>query len=266
MKRKPEYVVGFLVALLIVGIALMEKPALQDGSTAPEVAAQPYELPACDDAEVIIRHSAYTLCYNKKYNTPKWVAWELTASETDGNLRRSNDFYEDPDLPARYRVCSTDYRGSGYDRGHMCPAADNRWDGTAMTECFYMSNMCPQNNHLNSGPWGKLEDSCRRWAEQEGSIYIVCGPIYRGARHAYIGDCHRVAVPEAFFKVVLSLRRGSEKAIGFVYDNTSARQTMEGAAMSVDAVEEMTGYDFFPLLDDKLEATLESNYNLRKWN
>lgn len=65
MKRKPEYVVGFFVALLIVGIALMEKPALQDGSTAPEVATQPYELPACDDAEVIIRHSAYTLCYNK---------------------------------------------------------------------------------------------------------------------------------------------------------------------------------------------------------
>ncbi len=133
-------------------------------------------------------------------------AWELTAEETQGTEPRSNDFLVDPKIPRNNQVTTYDYRGSGYDRGHMCPAGDMKWSREAMTQCFYMSNMCPQNKTLNGGPWEKLESSCRRWAKQEGKIYIVCGPIFtKGKNTMTIGNEHRICIPDAYFKVVLSV-------------------------------------------------------------
>ena len=216
--------------------------------------------------ERIIRHTGYLLSFNSETLCPNWSAWELTAAETEGNERRYTDFQPDPQLPISQQVTTYDYKGSGYDRGHMCPSADMKWSPAAQRDCFYMSNICPQDRSLNSGAWSKLENACRRWAKSEGKIYIVCGPVFdKQRKHLTIGRDLRVRVPNGFFKVVLSTRKGHEKAIGFYYSNRDNHQTMNAAAMSVDQVERLTGMDFFPQLNDVLEKRLEAYFDLREW-
>lgn len=215
--------------------------------------------------ERIIRHTGYTLSFNREHNAPNWVAWELTAEETKGTQRRADEFRPDPEVPEPHRVTTQDYTGSGYDRGHMVPAADMKWSAKAMSECFYMSNICPQDHGLNSGAWATLENACRRWAAREGAVYVVCGPVYKSARPKKIGRERKISVPDGFFKVVLCLNPGREKAIGFYYANRSGKQPMENAARSVDEIEAMTGMDFFVNLPDKLEARLESTFSFKAW-
>lgn len=215
--------------------------------------------------ERIVEHTGFTLSFNREHNNPNWVAWELTADETKGTLPRANDFEPDPKLPENHQVTHADYTRSGYDRGHMVPAADMKWDSKAMNDCFYMSNICPQTHALNAGGWETLESACRRWAKQEGSVYIVCGPIYKGTKHKTIGKDLKITVPEGFFKVVLSMREGKEKAIGFYYANSNAKQTMEQTATTVDEIEALTGMDFFVNIDDHLEERIESSFSLKQW-
>jgi endonuclease G len=215
--------------------------------------------------ERIVEHTGFTLSFNREHNNPNWAAWELTADEAKGTLPRANDFEPDPKLPENHQVTHADYTRSGYDRGHMVPAADMKWDSKAMNDCFYMSNICPQTGTLNSGGWETLESACRRWAVQEGCVYIVCGPVYSGTKHKTIGKDLKITVPEGFFKVVLSMRKGAEKAIGFYYANSNAKQRMETTATTVDAIEQLTGMDFFVNIDDRLEARLESTFSLKQW-
>ncbi len=215
--------------------------------------------------ERIVEHTGFTLSFNREHNNPNWAAWELTADEAKGTLPRANDFEPDPKLPENHQVTHADYTRSGYDRGHMVPAADMKWDSKAMNDCFYMSNICPQTHALNAGGWETLESACRRWAKQEGSIYIVCGPIYKGNKHKTIGKNLKITVPEGFFKVVLSMREGKEKAIGFYYANSNAKQTMAQTATTVDEIETLTGMDFFINIDDHLEERIESTFSLKQW-
>lgn len=215
--------------------------------------------------ERIVEHTGFTLSFNREHNNPNWAAWELTADEAKGTLPRANDFEPDPKLPENHQVTHADYTRSGYDRGHMVPAADMKWDSKAMNDCFYMSNICPQTHALNAGGWETLESACRRWAKQEGCVYIVCGPVYKGNRHKTIGKDLKITVPEGFFKVVLSMREGKEKAIGFYYANSNAKQTMEQTATTVDEIEALTGMDFFVNIDDHLEERIESSFSLKQW-
>jgi endonuclease G len=128
-----------------------------------------------------------------------------------------------------------------------------------------MSNICPQTHTLNAGGWETLESACRRWAKQEGAVYIVCGPVYKGTKHKTIGRNLKITVPEGFFKVVLSMNKGKEKAIGFYYANSNAKQTMQATATTVDAIETLTGIDFFVNIDDRLEERIESIFSLKQW-
>lgn len=244
------------------------EPSASSPTDRPSGKARRLEMPARlrGVPERIIEHTGYTLSYNREHHAPNWVAWELTADEAAGELPRDDDFAADPDVPASQRVEPADYRGSGYDRGHMVPAADMKWSAKAMRECFYMSNMCPQKHGLNAGPWAKLETACRRWASREGAVYIVCGPIYnKGGRRKTIGKSVKITVPDAFFKVVLCMKEEREKAIGFLYANRDGKQPMPAAACSVDSVEALTGIDFFVHLPDDVEERLESSYSFKRW-
>lgn len=255
--------VPLLYALGILQPQEAETPAEEATTRGASVAR--YELPATTKGAMIINHKAYTLSYDRTHNTPRWVAWHLTAAHADGPVPRATKFLADPKVPTSCRVDYYEYKESGYDRGHMCPAGDNKWNIDAMRECFYMSNMCPQTHALNAGSWGTLESACRKWAVTEGSIYIVCGPIYKGTRHERIGVEHRIDVPEQFFKAVLSLRRGHEKAIAFVYRNDETKQPYRAVAMSVDEVERRTGLDLFTALDNQLEKRVEAKADIRQW-
>lgn len=213
--------------------------------------------------EQILKRTGYVASYNKTTLLPNWVAWHLTAERTEGSAKRSGvDFAEDTEVPEP-RATDWDYYNSGYDRGHMCPAADNKWSKKAMEESFLFTNMCPQNGNLNRGDWNEMEMACRKWAKKYGELYIVCGPILYKGKHKTIGK-NKVVVPEAFFKVVL--RTGDDpQAIGFIYKNTSGNRPKDSYVNTVDEVERITGIDFFPSLPDDVEKKVEAECDLGLW-
>lgn len=206
-------------------------------------------------------YTGFTLSFNPQKHIPNWVAWELTDKETTGTVKRSNKFNNDPMVdgcPETY-----DYNFSGYQRGHMAPAGDMKWDKKAMDETFYLTNICPQLGTLNTGAWKNLEEKCRDWAQTFGSIFIVCGPVLTDNIREYIGD-QRIAVPKRFFKVIIAPQ--ARQGIGFVMNNGRVEGGMQKAAMSIDQVEEITGYDFFSELPDDLENEIEAQNNFHKWS
>lgn len=214
--------------------------------------------------EQILHREGYTVSYNKTTLLPNWVAWHLTAEHADGKIKRSGlKFQADEEVPSP-RAEDSDYVRSGYDRGHMCPAGDNKWSEEAMVQTFIFSNACPQAPSLNRGDWNEMEMACRRWAQQYGDLYIVCGPILYRGKHKTIGK-NKVTVPEAFFKVVLRMG-DSPKAIGFIYKNEDGNRPKGDYANSVDQVERITGFDFFPALPDDIEKAVESVCNPDDWN
>lgn len=217
--------------------------------------------PISDRPELILYRKGYTVSYNSKNKIPNWVAWELTPDRLEEKCSRTNKFLPDPDV--KNLVTTNDYKGAHIDRGHMCPAGDNRWNKQAMMESFYMTNICPQDHNLNRGDWKELEEACRLWAQEEGRIYIVCGPILYNQNHRTISK-QRIVVPEAFFKVVLSMGK-HPKAIGFIHKNTSGNRPLDAYVNSVDEVERITGIDFFPSLPDNIENSVEKQCNIQLW-
>lgn len=215
-------------------------------------------------SERILNRKNYTASFNTKWNIPNWVAWDITKEELVEKYERTDYFDVDPEINPDRAVTYGDYSGSGYDRGHMCPAGDNRFDATAMEECFYMTNICPQDHELNKETWNDLEIACRRWARRYGKVYVVCGPIVEDANNAEtIGRRHKVVVPDAFFKVILIVNKQTPQAIGYVFQNNDSRKPWK--AYSIDEVEEITGIDFFPTLPDEIENPLEANYDTSLW-
>ena len=223
-----------------------------------------YELPAPlkDRPEQILQRKGYTTSYNRNTKNPNWVAWHLTREHTRGqNQRKQMTFTEDTDVTPR--ATNNDYYNSRFDRGHMCPAGDNKWDREAMAQSFLFTNICPQHHGLNKYEWNDLEIRCREWAREYGAIDIVCGPIYETDNQRTIGK-NKVWVPVAFFKVILC-RKGTPKAIGFIYRNEGKHQTPQEAVRTVDEIEALTGIDFFPALDDATEKRIEANAQLSQW-
>jgi len=213
-------------------------------------------------SEQIIKKKAYIVSYNKDTRIPNWVAWHLTSDHSDGSIGRSNAFYEDEEVPVP-RATSEDYRGSGWSRGHMCPAGDNKWDVEAMNQSFSLINVCPQDASLNSGLWNSIEIDCRNWAKRFQDIYIICGPVFYKQEHEQIGN-NKVYVPEAFFKVVLCLN-GEPKGMGFVVKNNAGTKKKDLYYNSIDQIERITGIDFFPILPDDLENEIESKLDMDLW-
>jgi len=214
--------------------------------------------------EQMLYRKGYTASYNPERKTPNWVAWRLTKGHTYGRVQRSQmEFSEDPESPTP-RVNTFDYMSSGYDRGHMCPAGDNKWDKEAMRQTFLMTNISPQRHNFNVGSWNDLELKCRDWARAYDEIYIVCGPIYyKGQQHKRIGK-RKVWVPEAYFKVVLRLG-SNPAALGFIYANDGKNQPMSQTVRSVDEIEKITGMDFFHNVKDEIEDRVEASARLKDW-
>lgn len=217
--------------------------------------------PATTVGEQIV-HRGYTTHYNTQWLIPNWVAYELTPEETQTSIKREGEFQSDP-LVRGNTAIPADYKRSGYDRGHMAPAADMKFNRKSMYESFYLSNICPQNHELNTGLWSVLEKRIRKWAERGETIYVVCGPIVKNTDHT-IGQS-RVVVPQAFFKVLCKKVAGQTYTLGFVFPNENCQGNIYNYSMSVDAVEKRTGFDFFSLLPDDVETAAERSSDLRVW-
>jgi endonuclease G len=205
----------------------------------------------------------FTISFNKDNGTPNYVAWELLGEETSGEQSRSNKFWTDSEIDG----CPTtkDYSNSGYDRGHMCPAADQKWSREAMEDCFVMANICPQLHALNAGAWATLENKERQWAQRDSAIMIIAGPIYDKTDTKRIGEAG-VRVPGAFFKVLAAPYADRPRGIAFVYPNMTAPGNMQDYAMSIDDLEKITGYDFFQSLPDDVEESVERSFSFKDWN
>ena len=211
----------------------------------------------------IVNYEGMILSFNKDLHIPNWVAWELTATEVSGTFPRDDNFRGDDNVIGSAE--KWDYSYSGYDRGHMAPAGDMKWSAKAMDESFYMTNMCPQAKSLNTGAWKRLEEKCRQWAEIDSAIIVICGPIVTDPINEYIGDS-KVAVPQRFFKVILSPYIENPRGIGFIMPNAKVPGGMQAAAVSIDEVEQVTGYDFFSSLPDEIENAVESQCKFHYWS
>ena len=214
--------------------------------------------------EQIITHIGYTVSYNSDWKIPNWVAYELTKEEVDGIESRSGNFLPDPEIPYEKSATTYDYKGSGWDRGHMAPAGDMKWSKQAMKESFYLSNICPQNKNLNSGIWNDLEIQVRELARQKGNIYVVCGPVV--SKQPQTIGANKVAIPNAFFKALLQNNNGEWSAIAFMFANESGRKPLSTYAMSVGDMQTITGINFFPALPDSIEAKIENQVDFTQWN
>ena len=220
-------------------------------------------LPAYKASDLLVEHSGYTLCYSEKDEQAVWVAYELTAGETKGRIRRSDDFRDDPAVPTG-SASPSDYQGSGYDRGHLAPAADMDWSKTAMSESFFMSNMSPQKPDLNRGKWKDLEEQVRDWAVHYGAIYVVTGPVLTQKPLGTIGK-NKVAVPASYYKILVDLTEPEIKGIGFLMPNVGLKEPIASYAVPIDQVEKVTGLNFFPKLSAQTEKAVEGSINLAVW-
>lgn len=235
----------------------------------------------------ILKRIAYTVSYNRHTKCANWVAWHLLAEHTDGPYSRKGvPYYDDKgdacgigpvnaetqkgnyflDIQAEEpRQQLMDWPNNEYDmeHGHLCPAADNRWNMAAMNQSFLLTNMCPQTHQLNGGVWQSLEDDCRTWAIRYGEIFIAAGPIFYNGLTRTIGQ-GKVGVPDAFFKVILRMNP-TQEAIGFIYPNDGNYGDRRNYVKTVDEVESITGIDFFYNLPDDVEKQVESKTSLTAW-
>lgn len=220
--------------------------------------------PAYDGDDQIVEHLAYTLSYDERREQPEWVAYKLTEEQLSGDrVSRTDNFKEDP-LISTGSASLSDYKSTGYDRGHLAPAADFAWSLESMKESFYMSNMSPQTPGFNRGIWKVLEEQVRDWAIEHDELYIVVGPIYRG-KVATVGK-NKVAIPTAYYKAILDITPPDIKAIGFIMPNAKSKEELETFVVSLDEIEKQADLDLFPILPDDLEKQLEARSDFSKWD
>ena len=218
--------------------------------------------------EVMLDYTGFTVSFNPVTHIPNWVAWTLDTGRLANPVvsRDSGAFAADRGVSGCASVA--DYRQSGYDRGHMAPAADMKWDAQAMKDCFLLTNIAPQATSLNTGAWNKLEQACRNIASVDslGMAVVICGPVMTQGYSTTIGDTG-VVVPPSFFKVVLYRRAdGAPATIGFIMNNGKVDGGMQKCAMTVDQVEAITGHDFFSTLPDSLQTTIESTFDFHNFS
>ena len=240
------------------------KPVVSNAQSKDKIVEYEKPAPLTDRPEQILKRKGYTTSYNMETRNPNWVAWHLTKAHTYGNSRRQEEMFTE-DQEVSPRATNNDYYTSRYDRGHMCPAADNKWDATAMKESFLFTNICPQSHNLNKYEWNNLEIKCREWARKYGAIDIVCGPLYDSPTLTRTIGRNRVWIPDGFFKVVMCRSKQQPKAIGFLFRNDGKKVSLESVVRTVDEIERITGIDFYPALDDDVENMIEAEADLSDW-
>ncbi len=208
----------------------------------------------------------YTLSYNRSKGEPNWVGWRLDSTWITGAADRQNDFRPDPALPADwYHVATEDYTGSGYDRGHMCPSGDRTRSIADNSATFLMTNFVPQLAANNQGPWENFESYCRTLAGQGNELYIFSGGA--GTIGTIAGG--KVNIPQVTWKVVVVLPNGSNdlqrvnkgtRTIGIIVPNQpplDINAPWRNFRVSVDAVENLTGYNFFSNVPKNTQELIE---------
>ena len=212
-------------------------------------------------SDTLVRYDAFMVHFNSGRGIANCAVYELTRGELQGTIERSNDFGQD----ASVKGCPLpgDYAGSGFDRGHLVPAADLKWSEAAMRQSFLMTNVAPMHKALNEGGWAKLEEKVREWIVRDSTLLVFAGPIVNKGDSTLASG--RVTVPGSYYKVVMAPCVHPMRAIAFIYPNGRSGGRLRQYAVSVDEVEHKTGLDFFLYLPAQDQHRLENPVNLDAW-
>lgn len=213
--------------------------------------------------KAVVFHDFYALSYNEKYEQAEWVAYELKKEQVvNANFKRP--YFVQDNKVSTNSADWRNYKRSGYDKGHLCPAADREFNRKAYESTFLTSNISPQKHEFNSGIWNRLEEKIRYWAIKYDGIYVVTAGVL-SSNLKTIGE-EKVAVPNYFYKIVLDENHGKYRMIAFLMPNDPSNRPLYEFVVSVDKIEQLTGIDFFYQLPDVLENQLEKSSNYKDWS
>ncbi len=254
IRKKLSYALAFCI---VCGTTPAGLPRLQVAQTStPHL-----EWPEVPEGKRVVEHTSFSLLFEATHRQSRWVAYVLKSEHTWGTEPRINRFLPDPQLPG-LTATDADYRRSGYDRGHLVPAADMSWSAQALRESFFYSNVSPQLPAFNRGIWKRLETLIRSWARNDSALYVVTGPVLCDTLPKLNG---LVSVPRYFFKSVLCYSHNRKKGIGFILEDKRSELPLQGFAVSIDSVEQFTGLNLFAALPDSEEEQIEKNLCLSCW-
>ncbi len=265
--RKPIYII--ITLIFAIGFYIYDHNFVEDKSPKVEVLENSnpqkstVDLNPTSTTNQVVKHKYYSLSYHEKYEQAEWVAYELKKEQiTNQDFKRPYFIYDSKvtTKSAHYK----NYKNSGYDKGHLCPAGDMKFSEEAFNETFLTSNISPQNHDFNSGIWNRLEQKVRYWAQKHTKLFIVTGGVL-SPNLKTIGSEH-VAVPDFFYKIILDNSEPEIKAIAFLIPHEESEKGLYQFVTSIDEIEELTGIDFFSALPDTLENNLEKSSSYAKWS
>ena len=263
MKKRTVYTLLF--AFCVIGFWVFENfytPASYSNPERGDTKAVAADFLPSSTTGNVVRHDFFTLSYSEPHEQAEWVAYELKKSHLTQDDRERPHFIEDPYVKTK-SADWRNYRGSGYDRGHLCPAGDRRFSEYAYNETFYTSNISPQNPEFNAGIWNDLELQVRRWCRRYGPLWVITGGILEPGLPA-IGE-EEVAVPARFFKVVVRDTGSGTKVAAFLMENRPGKGPLRHFLVPLDRVEALSGIDFFPGLSEPEQHALEGTARAEDW-
>ena len=228
------------------------------GITAQDFDYQPYKV----GDNQILEYTQFSLSYNEEHEQADWVAYELTAEEVAAKMDRCDCFATDKDV-ATGSAIEKDYSSTGFDKGHLCPAADNNMSEQANKESFLMSNMSPQLPQFNRGIWADLESWVREQATEHKKIYVVTGPVF--VNNLGTISSKKVTIPGYYYKTILRFDGTTAKTIAFLLPHVGAVGELKDYVVAVNSIETLTGLDFYPALNSFVENKAESQIELKTW-
>ncbi len=263
-KQRLWYTVILMVC--VIGFWLFENfytPApYTDSKASTNESEMPAEMVPTSTTNEVVHHQFFSLSYHETYEQAEWVAYTLKKEHLTYDDRRRPYFIEDPKVKSK-SADWRNYKGSGYDRGHLCPAGDRRFSEFAYNETFYTSNISPQDNDFNAGIWNRLEQKTRYWAKAYGTLYVITGGVLEKGLFT-IGE-EDVAIPKQYYKIVVRGKGDHIKIAAFLMPHQEDTAPLSQFLVSVDTIERLTGIDFFSELPDREEALLEKQVTPREW-
>lgn len=259
----------FIAVLILVGVYAYdfyfdkqaEENIVYEGAEAKHDTNE-YFLPTSTTGQ-IVHHEGYSLSYSEPHEQAEWVAYELKKTHLS-NTNFKRPYFEIDKAVKSGAAHWRNYKQSGYDRGHLCPAGDRKYSQVAHDETFLTSNISPQKHSFNAGIWNRLEQKTRYWAGKYDGVFVVSGGVLKG-NMTTIGE-EKVAVPNQFYKVLIDNNSGHTKVLAFVIPHKESKRPLYDFVVSVDEVEQLTGIDFFSELEDTLENRIEASSNYNNWS
>jgi len=255
-----------LFALCTIGFWLFENfytPDSYSGDASPSNFIIDKNLLPSSTYGDIVWHNYFLLSYSEPHEQAEWVAYTLLKEHLTHDDRKRPYFIEDP----RVRTKSADWRNykrSGFDRGHLCPAGDRRFSEQAYNETFYTSNISPQDKAFNAGVWNRLEKQVRSWCKKYGALTIITGGVLKKGLQE-IGS-EDVDVPDEFYKLVIKVHGDEIQVLAFLFPHKETNRPLQDFLVPVDAIESATGIDFFEQLPPKKALELEQKVMAKGWS